>query len=432
MPRTRHALPLLCLALAGCAPSVLPPDVVGPSNGWQIFHPLPGGYDLYDARSLVPGSVWSVGAHGVIVHWDGTTVRRVDSPVTVPLLAVDGWARDDMYACGGDVLLRYDGRSWDISHRFDDAMAWDLHCAADGRLYVATDAGLWCRENGSWRLVDGPERDVTAVWSATDGRVRAAAGSVMWKLVAGAAVPEQDFGDDYEVRDGDGDWLWLERTGGDDSFRRRSADGEWVARDATTTCAAIADLGELVYAHNAGIVRQTRVWANRTGRWIYGLSAGPDGEIIACGYGGTLMAGVSEADSVRWNESALGLGFRHMNAFDGTGCDDLWAAEWYGRLLHFDGTDWTLEFAPLAAGDKVGGVQVLAGGWVVARGGDEVAVRSPADGWTGLPSPGSRLLRACAVAPDSIIAVTMERFSVWGGAAWRDAGPTAGICWGFP
>lgn len=431
MRRLWIVAPFLCVLAAGCAPDLLPPDVPGPANGWEVFHPLPGGYDLYAVRSLAPGSVWAVGAHGVIVHWDGATVRRVDSPVTTHLLALDGRSRADLYACGGTSLLHYDGRAWALDRRFDGTNLYDVHCGADGRLFVAADNGLWCRQEDVWQLVDGPASGVQTVWTAGDGRVRAGASSSVWVLTGAGAEREFDFGGTFEVREGDGDWLRLESASGIDQFHRRTMNGTWESAATATSCEAIADWGGLAYTTNAGIHRGSLIWTNSDGRWIYGLSTATDGSWLACGYGGTLMSGVSDGDTVRWRESAQGLGFRHLNAFAGTGSDDLWAAEWYGRLLHFDGTEWTREHAPVSNEDKVGGVQTFGDGWVVARGGDLVALRSPSGVWSSLASPGTGLLRVWAMSPDSLVAATMSRFATWDGVAWRDVGPVGGTCWGL-
>ncbi|MBM4130845.1 hypothetical protein FJ250_07425 [bacterium] len=431
MRRSGLGMLLLCLLPVGCAPDLLPPDVVGPANGWEVFHPLPGGYDLNAVRSLAPGSVWAVGDHGVIVHWDGATVRRVDSPVTASLQAIDGWSRTDIYACGGTHLLHYDGRSWDISRRFDGTSLHDVHCGADGRLFVGAGDGLWCRQDGAWLRIGGPESDVRAVWTAGDGRVRAGALATVWVVAGADAVPEAQFGPAQEVRDGDGDWLWLEYPSGTDFFYHRRWPAVWEPSGVTSSCEAIADWGVLAHTTNAGIHRGSLVWLNSDGRWIYGLSTAPDGSWLACGAGGTLMAGIAEADTVRWHESAQSIGFRYLNAFAGTGANDLWGAEWYGRVLHYDGQGWTRENAPVSTTQKVGSVQVFGDGWLVARGGDEVAVRSPQGIWTALPSPGVDLLRVWAVAPDSVVTATLSRFSLWDGGAWRDAGPVGGVCWGL-
>jgi hypothetical protein len=431
MRRWSVALIPLLLSLSACGPEVLQPEPVGPSNGWEIIHPLPGGYDLRAVMGTTTTNIWAVGAHGVIVHWDGTTVRRVDSPVTSELLAIDGWARDDLYAGGGDAVVHYDGRVWNILRRFPDEEVADLLCAPDGRLYVLGTMGLWCRDTTGWRRIEGPGENGTSVWTGPGDQVRIGAGSWIWKLSDGLAEREQEFGTS-QVRGGDGSYVWTESASGVAAIRAYTVETGWSGRTTLAySCAAIADLGELVYADNGGIHRGGRVWSSDAGRWIYGLTRGPDGTLLACGYGGTLMSAEASADTLLWRDSAAGLGFRHINAFDGTGCQDIWAGEWWGRVLHFDGRDWSVEHSPLPGDTWVSNVQVVSGGWLVAQGGDRIALRSPAGVWNLLPAPGGDLYRTCALAPDSIVVATASLFRVWNGTAWRDAGPTEGTCWGL-
>jgi hypothetical protein len=175
----------------------------------------------------------------------------------------------------------------------------------------------------------------------------------------------------------------------------------------------------------------TTIWSNDTGRWIYGLARCGTAGLLACGYGGTLMAATRDAEGFTWNESALDLGYRHFNALAGTGCDDIWAGEWWGRVLHYDGTAWTRESSRLPTSRSVSYVQTLADGWVLAKGGDEISLRDPVDGWRTIPSPGANLGYVHAVSPDSIIAATAAGPRLWNGAGWRDVDPIAGAVHGL-
>lgn len=76
---------------AGVRPDTLEPTPYGPGDGWRVFHPLPGGYDLLAVWGVSPADVWAVGAYGHIAHWNGETVVDVDSPVEERLTALDGW-----------------------------------------------------------------------------------------------------------------------------------------------------------------------------------------------------------------------------------------------------------------------------------------------------------------------------------------------------
>lgn len=428
------------LLAPGCAPDTLEPTPHGPGDGWRVFHPLPGGYDLLAVWGVSPADVWAVGAYGHIAHWNGETVVDVDSPVEVRLTALDGWGPDDIYAAGGEFLLHYDGRSWRLADRFPEETILDLLCAADGRLHVAGTFGLRIRDGDAWRTVAGPRPSSTTVWTADDGAVRVGDGSRIWRVAGWTAALEQDL--IYGIaQHGDGGLVWTEGLHSTASVYRRDPHNGWRQLSGSWgSLRTVLDMEGPVWSHNSGISRRdtvgdlvadSTIWVNDDGHWIYGLNrVGADG-LLACGYGGTLLAGTRSEESYAWNEASREPGYRHFNALDGTGCDDIWAAEWYGRVLHFDGDTWTREYTSLPSDRAVADIQALAGGWVLARGGDALSLREPGVGWREIPSPGAGLNQAYAVAPDSIFASTAAGLRIWNGAAWRDAGLTAGTDYGL-
>ncbi len=420
----------LVLLAASCAPDTLEPTPFGPTDGWSVFHPLPGGYDLFAVWGDTPNNVWAVGSYGYIVHWNGETVTRVDSPVDIRLTTLDAWAPDDIYAAGEDCLLHFDGRAWHLEDRFPSETILDLLCAENGRLHLAGSFGLRIRDGDDWRTVTGPRPSCTTVWTGDDGAVRVGDSSRIWLVSGWSAEPEQDlqFGG---VQHGDGRYVWTEGLNNVVAVYRRDPQSGWAGQSGSwSSLRTLLDLDGIVWSNNAGICRRdtvsTYVWRNDTGRWIYGLGrCGTDG-LLACGYGGTLMAGTRGADGFAWNESALDLGYRHLNAIDGTSCDNIWAGEWWGRILHYDGDAWTCEDSGLPEDRSVAGIQALAGGWVLARGGNDIALRDPTGDWLVIPSPGLGLNHVFAATPDSIFASTAAGLRIWNGAAWRDAGLPAG------
>ncbi|MDO9695228.1 MAG: hypothetical protein Q7W56_10875 [Candidatus Latescibacteria bacterium] len=427
---------LVCILLApGCAPDTLDPTPFGPADGWRVFHPLPGGYDLFAVWGASFDNVWAVGSYGHIVHWNGETVTDVDSPVDVRLGTLDAWAPDDIYAAGEEYLLHFDGHAWRIEDRFPGEAILDLHCAAGGRLHVVGSFGLRIRDDDDWRTVAGPRSSSTTVWAAEDGGIRVGDSNRIWLVDGWSATAEQDL-DFGGIQHGDGRFLWSEGLNNIAKVHRHDTQDGWVAEPGSwSSLRTVLDMDDLVWTSNSGIgLRDTtdsQIWTNDSGRWIYGLDrCGADG-LLACGYGGTLMAGTRGDGGFDWNESALELGFRHLNALDGTGCGDIWAGEWWGRVLHYDGTAWICEYANLPNDRSVSGIQALADGWVLARGGDRISLRDPAGGWLGIPSPGAGLNHAFAVTPDSIFASTNAGLMIWNGSTWRDGGLPAGIDYGL-
>ncbi len=425
---TRSTVPAVLFAFAllasGCAPDTLEPTPFGPADGWRVFHPLPGGYDLNAVWGDSPTDVWAVGAQGSIVHWDGRTVISVDSPVDVRLATIDAWGRDDVYAAGEDHLLHFDGRAWHIEDRFPEETIQDLHCADDGRLYVVGSFGLRIRDGADWRTVAGPRATSATVWTADDGLVRVGDNSLIW-IVRGWSASRELSMEYGGVQHGDGRLFWADLTYYNAMVFERDPQTGWTRQSGDwSTIKTLLDLDGMIWVNDGGIVLRdtvsTTIWRNDTGRWIYGLArCGSDG-LLACGYGGTLMAATRDTVGFTWNESALSLGYRQLNAIDGTGCDDIWAGGWWGRVLHYDGAAWTRETSDLPGNRSVSVIQALADGWVLAKGGDVISLRRPAGGWQAIPSPGFNLSSVHAATPDSIFAVTAAGLRLWNGVGWRD------------
>ncbi|MEZ4386138.1 MAG: hypothetical protein R3D98_00895 [Candidatus Krumholzibacteriia bacterium] len=408
------------LAAASCAPDPVEPLPVGPTNGWEVFQPRPVGYDLRAVWGDAPSRIWAVGARGVIVHWDGRDVREVDSPTRVGLTSIVARTADDIYAAGGDLVLHYDGRTWDIYDRFPDQTVRQLCLLDDGRLFLVGSMGLMVREADGWRTLDGPGMNSRVVWRGPDGRLRVGEGGTIWRLSGDLATVERQF-DGVSVHLGSGRYVAV----GTDDYDRvyRLEDGTWVEDEVGLLWSlhALVDQGGLITSTNGGIsAGGVRIWTNDSGRWVYGLSACGDNGLLACGYGGTLMHTPSAASdgSAVWNESAETLGYRHANAFCGTGCDDIWMAEWYSRVLHFDGQLWECIFTDLRGDLPVDDIQTFDDGWVAATDNHRIVLRDPDGIWSLLPEPGPGLLTFLAVAADDVFASSYDGVYHWDGAVW--------------
>jgi hypothetical protein len=426
--RISWALPrLLCgslLVVAACSPSPLNPDPVGPSDGWRVFHPLPIGYNLEDVWAAWERSIWAVGAHGVIVHWDGETVERVDSPTRAWLTTISGRARDDIYAGGEDVLLHFDGRTWDLVRTFADQVVEDVLCREDGTVVVVGTMGAWTGDDGDWQPIAGLTDTSSVVWEADDGEVRVAAGSRIWRLSADGPMVELE-APDLTFTMADGEFVCGSRGEADHSVYRRGTNGNWEFwLEVGDEIRAVVDVGAFLFADNGGLYRRegsdwSRIWSNSNGRWIYALADGGAAGILACGHGGTLMAGERQGDEVVWHETAETIGYRYLNCFDGTGCDDIWAGEWYDRVLHYDGEQWRREFTFLPGTDMVSKIQVVADGGVLAMGSGRIVRRDTTGGWSLLPGVAGEIAMFHAVSSDSLLACTESRYFVlWREGAW--------------
>lgn len=415
----------MVIHVIGCGPTPLTPDPVGPTDGWQVFQPLPAGYDLEDAWAASPASIWAVGAHGVIVHWDGAAVRRVDSPTTVGLTALAGRSRDDIYAAGDEILLHFDGRNWSVARRFPDEAPLDLLCRSDGSLIVVGTMGALVLADGIWRPLARLDDVCSVVWEAPDGRVRIASRNQIWRLDDDGPVVELTVADaDFAMAAGR--FACGSRSDTEHDVYMLGQDGQWTfLRTVGGRFRALADIGTLVVADNGGIDELVddgwrTLWSNLHGRWIDELVALDGGGLLACGYGGTLMAGRREGAGFVWNESAQTIGYRSFNDLDGTGCADIWAAEWYDRVLQFDGTTWRRFYTPLPGDSPVEQIQAMGDSVVFALGGGIMVRRDDRGGWSRLAATPSGIATFHAVTPDSLFAATNGRqFMLWSHGAWQ-------------
>ncbi len=80
---------------------------------WHNEVPTAGGEDVNDVWVFSASDVWGVGNHGMIIHWDGTSVTRYPSGVIADLHDLWGVDATHIYASGDDAtLLRFDGTAW--------------------------------------------------------------------------------------------------------------------------------------------------------------------------------------------------------------------------------------------------------------------------------------------------------------------------------
>ena len=420
---------VVLLLPVACALDPVAPDGVGPSNGWSIVHPLPGGYDLEAVWGERPEDVWAVGISGVVVHWTGETYTRVDSPVTSDLAAIDGWSADEIYACSEDDLIAWNGQAWS-REAFPGADTMnDLLCAPDGRLYVAADDGVHIRGNGAWTRLEGPEAECALVWAGPDGRVRVAADDELWVIDGDVMSLEQTF-PGYWVRFGDGACIGLMKTRWDPTYvvMRYVQDDGWTEEAAASSSmyALLDDGVKAAYTCSAGIYEDAeQIWTCRAGYWVYGLARCGDG-LFACGYGGLLMYGEPGDEGFDWNESMEGIGFRSAVELHGSACDDVWAAQWWGRALHFDGETWSREPTPLPSDQAVSWIRTFGESGVAAIGGGRLALRSPEGEWTLLPETDGEIAAVQVFAPDSLLAAQAGGLRFWDGSAWSDVGEFTG------
>ncbi len=117
----------------------------GITDIWTRLYPPSTNRNLHGVWAMDADDVWAVGQGGVIVHYDGQNVREVASPTAADLKAIDGCARDDIWAVGSMAILHFDGYAWrDVSTDAVSGLS-TLCCRGPGDVFVmgeaSTDSG---------------------------------------------------------------------------------------------------------------------------------------------------------------------------------------------------------------------------------------------------------------------------------------------------
>ncbi|MCC6558923.1 MAG: hypothetical protein IT372_38840 [Polyangiaceae bacterium] len=146
--------------------------------------PLPGeplGRALYKVWGTSSDDLYVVGELGVIWHRAGATWERQDDPslTTSTLFTVNGCGASEVYAVGGQAVLRSDGAAWT---RLDVDLSSSVNgvaCGGPGDVAIVGFGGL------KQRLVDGawineftvqPYQDLHAAWAEGGGAFWAVGG----------------------------------------------------------------------------------------------------------------------------------------------------------------------------------------------------------------------------------------------------------------
>ena len=416
---------LMTLALlAGCAGEPLEPEIQGPTGGWEALRPSPVGQRLTGVWSDGPENVWGVGYYGAIVHWNGERTLEVDSPTTRDITAIDGWAADDLYAAAGSQVLHFDGRTWEIHSQGEDRDFTSVLYGPDGQLYAAGYSGLLVFQDGNWRRIPGPG-DGEVLWVGPNQQVRMISeGDQVWVVQDGEAQLEQRFLN-TEILDGNGRFLITQdySTGDCQKFAWFEDSGWVLTEEIWASSRAVLDVGLSVTASNSGIwTSSNQLWEDNSGRWIYDLKKVGVRDFVAAGSSGTLL--YFSFDSDEWpyvvTENFQGVGYSAVNCLTGTSDQDIWAGEWYSRVLHYDGSTWIREYAGLPY-SWINRIQVFGDGWVAAAADNGVSLRRPDTGdWTPLPLASTTIGQMQAISPDSIMVSIYWGYQLWNGSHWSD------------
>lgn len=326
--------------------------------------------------SPTPGSVWAASPDDAwiaasnpwtLLHFDGDRLTE-DTGADVSYVArISGWASDDIWAFGFGDVYRYRGATWTRV----DMSAYEGAFFNDLWAFGAGEALLVGRDAASAPLIlhlrDDAITEIAFTGTGTPGAVWASSTEDIWLSTDGRYLFHLDGG------------TWTQLT---------VPTGTQVAPGA--------------------------IWGS-----------GPDDVWI----GGT-------REILRWNGSALETTevLSTLNAFrivtvTGTSANDVWASDFYGQLLHWNGTAWSVAHKrALVANDFV---RVAVGadgeGWAIALT-PGVGRRSPDGAWTweGAPSTTEAPVGVSRAGDEAFLFYESGAYR-WTGSAWETVDGGAGL-----
>lgn len=159
---------------------------------WHLIDNLAAGAgDVFWSGWADEAGVFVVGDDGIIVHFDGTTWRRELSPVPVPIHALWGRSREDLWAVGWmGLILHHNGLEWtkvqgcavDAAGKYSGAAEntplFAIAGRSDGKVWAVGDLGTILHYDGScWVAETSQTRaHLRCVAELPDGRMLAAGG----------------------------------------------------------------------------------------------------------------------------------------------------------------------------------------------------------------------------------------------------------------
>lgn len=105
---------------------------------------------LFDVWGAAADDVWAVGAEGRILHWDGASWTPSEAPTQQNLLSVWGSGADDVWAVGHHgTIVRWDGARWRWRDSGTDAMLREVWGHGPDDVWIVGDRGVLLRYRGS-------------------------------------------------------------------------------------------------------------------------------------------------------------------------------------------------------------------------------------------------------------------------------------------
>jgi hypothetical protein len=284
---------------AGCGGG----DGGGPT-AWQAYA-SPGTNGVTALWAFAPDDVWA--GSQIILHFDGTSFKPVDTPPIGFVADFWGFAPNDLYAVSGASLLHWDGTSWamiDFAGAIDPSNLTAVWGTSGGDLWIGDDL------NGHVHHWDG------TAWST--GTTQTVSVADLWG-VPGSAGGAVYAGGTFGLSRWSGT-AWMDI--GDDNATE--AVGVWGFADDDVW--AVSDVGTLAHWTGAPVGWTDTLPASNPNfedgtKSVWG--AAPD-DVWAAGDGGA----ISHWDGAAWSQVQVGKFpyYPCLNRVHGSSAGDVWVA----------------------------------------------------------------------------------------------------------
>ncbi len=358
------------------------------AEGWYSVEGIAAGPgDVFWDGWADDEGVFVVGDDGVIFHFDGIDWQRQLAPAPVPIHALWGTDRSDLWAVGWmGLILHHDGAEWqqmrgcvvDAAGKYpsvpENTPLFDICGTDDGRAWAVGDRGTILHFNGTgWVTEDsGTRAHLRSVIVLGDGHVMASGGdgTVLcrdedgrWKVlscsVSSNFTAALALGDHGALLAGGRYFVDANGFRGDlvlwngETFEKLFSDMEFSRFRAVGSVAeGIVTLGDAGHIH---LIREDRVdrVQSGTGHDLLGLVNLPSGEALAIGDFGTILVGDSKAlscfapavlagdDTTLWAEMDSGTDRQLWGIWHDPAQDEVFACGEEGTVLCLDRGKWT-------------------------------------------------------------------------------------------
>ncbi len=144
-------------------------SAAGAADSWKRLFPNYPTHGFNDIFAEASNNVFSVGNHGLIYHFDGSSWSEMETPVAVDLNGIWGRASNDIFAVGDDgTIIRYNGTTWikmsspTSVHLFS---IWGFDGSTNAVYAGGRNGEILMYSGGRWSAMETPLRD--GIWDYT-------------------------------------------------------------------------------------------------------------------------------------------------------------------------------------------------------------------------------------------------------------------------